>query len=51
MIQKCKITKRETQNGQVICELDAIDAWLKEDNIEEQIVAKDWPMDKFWVAI
>ena len=28
LIQKCKVTKREAQNMQVICELNAIDAWL-----------------------
>jgi len=41
LIQKHKITKRETQNGQVICELNAIDAWLKEVNIKEEIVMKE----------
>lgn len=41
LIQKRKITKRETQNGQVICELTAIDAWLKEANIKEDILAKE----------
>ena len=41
LIQKRKITKREIQNGQVICELTAIDAWLKEANIKEDILAKE----------
>jgi len=40
LIQKHKITKTEAQNRQVICELDAIDAWLKEANVKEEIVAK-----------
>ena len=39
LIQKHKITKRETQNQQAICELTAIDAWLKEANIKEDILA------------
>ena len=41
LIQKHKFTKREIQNGQVICELTAIDAWLKEVNIKEDILAKE----------
>ncbi|EDQ98531.1 uncharacterized protein LACBIDRAFT_299510 [Laccaria bicolor S238N-H82] len=38
LIQKRKITKREGQNEQVICELDAINAWLKEANVKEKFV-------------
>ena len=41
LIQKRKFTKREIRNGQVICELTAIDAWLKEANIKEDILAKE----------